>query len=912
MRDLLQVFWAYFIKPFIWYYRKYILVFMVAMLLLGIANQYGVIRLPFSKSEGIEAMATNTALVLHTKNYQSVLKEIEQTSYANDLMAVSLLQKWKSNLNRLDSLFKGTKDYANLLQKATITSGAQVINSSAADWLFAVEMPDNKLELETLLAAMQPTQLTDNNYRGYTIYSLSYEKGKRFSFAYSNQLLLISASTLLVETGIEQLDEINTSIANTASFERVLTYQPLEAENQLSVYINLETFSLLAGVLTKGQSKMVEKLAQLGSWIGLDSRFLKEGFLLSGKLYPPTATPFLKELAQQTAPTNSNIVQYLPKKTAALVYLGWNNFEKLYEKSHVSGNPNFERYMLSWISSEVALVIQDPIDDKNHFKNDRLVFVKATDTLLARQALTTYGQKYGRFKKGHYQNFDLTELGLNHILAPLFGNGIDPIQDACYTIVDDYVIFANSTTTLRSWVEQYTSGETLDKTAEYAAFVRQIQKESNIYTFISTPRSLKFLKYLARSEWHQYLTDQFSNLQNLQPIGIQCYGMGDHFSVNISISHLKVNKQVKNQSSIAWSFGLDEKAATKAYTLFDASVNQHFILVQDSSRRVYLIDNKGENQWKEPIYLPKFIQSEVFGVDYYSSGELQFVFNTPTSIYVLNKSGRIIKKIDLVAPAKTGMLVTNYGQTPSFFVPCKNGYVYGFDKNGQPLNGWQPNKNVGPIHFPMQYMEYKDKRYLIATSRAGTSKAFDSNGKSLFRKAALGLKLNHWDNDPSIGRIAGGNTDGSIRILNHKGKGFKINALPDMNKNVSFAYADVTGDERKDYIRLQDSTLAIHYYTPQEDKKGRMKETFVPKGIFQLSHKAQVVFGVNMVTQDKDYIGLFNKDQGAIYLYDTAGTLQNGFPLAGTSTFSIVDLFNENRNTVVVTNNNKIYAYKLQ
>ena len=133
-----------------------------------------------------------------------------------------------------------------------------------------------------------------------------------------------------------------------------------------------------------------------------------------------------------------------------------------------------------------------------------------------------------------------------------------------------------------------------------------------------------------------------------------------------------------------------------------------------------------------------------------------------------------------------------------------------------------------------------------------------------------------------------------------------------MNKNVSFAYADVTGDERKDYIRLQDSTLAIHYYTPQEDKKGRMKETFTPKGIFQLSHKAQVVFGVNMVTQDKDYIGLFNKDQGAIYLYDTAGTLQNGFPLAGTSTFSIVDLFNENRNTVVVTNNNKIYAYKLQ
>lgn len=911
MRDLLKVFWAYFIRPFLWHNRKYIVILFLGIMLLSLASRYGIIRLPFSQSKGIEAMATNTALVLHTEDYQSILANLEQTTYAKDLMKISILEKWKNNLTLLDSLLEQTNEYAGLLKKASITSGAQVINSSEADWLFAVEMSDNVINIEELLAAMMPIKLTNNNYRGYTVYTLYYEKNKQFSFAYFNQLLLISTSTLLVETGVEQLDQINTSIAYTPSFERVLSYQPLSATDNLSVYVNLETLSLLTGVLTKGQSDAIERLEKIGSWMGMSSRFLREGFVLSGKFAPRAENKFLQALCKQKAPASSKIADYLPKKTAALLYLGWEDFEDLYDDYNNVDYPNFERYILPWIDREIALVIQDPIDQKNVFKNDKIVLLQAKDTLLARQALTEYGEKYGRFRKGTYQNFDVTELGLNHIIEPILGNDLDPIEDACYTIVDNYVVFANSTATLEDWIRQYVSGSILSQTAEYAAFVKQIKRQSNVYTFFSTPKSLKFLKYLVRAEWHDYITTQFKGLKNLYPIGIHCHGMQDYFVVNLSTSHLTIQPQNQNQSSVAWSYSLDTEAATLAYPLYDVAQNQYYTFVQDSSRRVYLLNNKGQNLWEEPIFLPELIQSEVFGIDYYNSDQLQFAFNTASSIYVLDKTGQTLKKIDLIAPAKAGLLVTNYKRTPSFFIPCRNGGVYGFDKNGRPLNGWQPNKNVGPVHFPMQYMEYKEEHYLVATSRAGTCKAFEHNGTAHFRGGILGLKLTEWGLDPSIGRIAAGNKDGTIRILNYKGRGFKINALPNINQQVSFAYVDVTGDERKDYVRLQDSVLAIHYYTTVEDKKGKQKDKFVAKGIFSLPHQAQAIFEVNMVNQAKKSVGMLDKQQGSIYLYDGNGVLHDGFPLAGTSPFSSIDLFNENRNAIVVINNNQIYAYKL-
>ena len=213
----------------------------------------------------------------------------------------------------------------------------------------------------------------------------------------------------------------------------------------------------------------------------------------------------------------------------------------------------------------------------------------------------------------------------------------------------------------------------------------------------------------------------------------------------------------------------------------------------------------------------------------------------------------------------------------------------------------------------MAYLEYEAQRYFIAVTRAGTCRAYKRNGASYFLKGKLGMGLTGWGIDPSIGRIAGGSKKGRIRVLNTRGKGFGLAPVKDLKPPVQFLYADVVGDARKDYIRVDAQKIAVHAYQPQTDEKGRTKEVLQEMGLYDIPvANDRVVFEVQLYGRSKSYIGYWDRATGSIGLLDATGQLQRGFPLAGTSRFAVVDLFNEQGNTLVVANGNRVYTYKLK
>jgi hypothetical protein len=137
--------------------------------------------------------------------------------------------------------------------------------------------------------------------------------------------------------------------------------------------------------------------------------------------------------------------------------------------------------------------------------------------------------------------------------------------------------------------------------------------------------------------------------------------------------------------------------------------------------------------------------------------------------------------------------------------------------------------------------------------------------------------------------------------LNTRGKGFGLSSIKGISKHVQFVYADVMGDARKDYIRVG------------EDKKGRLKDILKEGGVYELGASAKrKAFAVDVIGTSKQYIGLWEPENGSISLLNAKGEVQNGFPLAGTSTFQSVDLFGERGNTLIVANNNRVYTYKLK
>lgn len=911
--DFFKNFWTYLLRPILYRHRRKILgVFLGISLVLWVGTSYHLFRMPFVKVKGMEAMSENvTALILETSQYQKTLEELEKATYYQDLKSISILRKWEGGLKFIDSLLQATDSYKDLLNKAHIVSGAQVTSNETADWLYALDEYSSSFNVQTFIEELMPTNTLKTLYRGRTIYNLSFEDGQGVSISVFRGLILISPVTILVESGIEQLDNISSSVAESTSFIQV-AQEIKNEEGRLVLHLNLGTISSLTSVITKSNPRAMVGLRSMGKWMGLDTRFLENGFMLSGHLYPSKENKFLQALAKQAAPKNSRIAEYLPQNMGAMLYLGWNDFKQFYTSYQDKTDEDFEKYFLPWIGQEVTLFIEDPTDDENDFVKDKLVFIQSIDTALTWKLLQQYAHQFGELDEQAYQNFMITQIAANNPLKALFGEDLDPLQNPYYTIIDNYIVFANARTTLEGWIKSFNTRQMILDLPEYHAFFEQAKNKSNIYALLNTPNSAKFLQHLVRPQLHDYLNTSFQKFRNIYPVGVQFYGFKEHFLVNLSTAYNVVREQEEVKASSAWQADLAAAAAIAPKALRSHDGN-YYIMAQDVNNRLYLFNKNGENLWGKDKVLTRRINSDIFEIDFYSNKQIQYAFSTDSAIYVMDKAGSYLKIIPLISRASNGVLAVDYGQGPRFFIACRNGAFYGYEQNGKPLSGWQPLERVGRINYPMAFMNYQDKRYFIMTTRTGNCRAFKRNGQPYFKGGKLPSNMTGWGIDAPLGRIVGGSSNGKVRILNTKGKGFGLSPVKGLNKNVQFVYADVIGDERKDYIRIGEDKMSVHYYTKEEDKKGRLKDVLKEAGIYALETKEKrKAFAVNLSGTSKQYIGLWEPGNGSISLVNAKGEVQNGFPLAGTSKFQIVDLFGERGNTLVVANNNRVYTYKLK
>ena len=108
------------------------------------------------------------------------------------------------------------------------------------------------------------------------------------------------------------------------------------------------------------------------------------------------------------------------------------------------------------------------------------------------------------------------------------------------------------------------------------------------------------------------------------------------------------------------------------------------------------------------------------------------------------------------------------------------------------------------------------------TGKSGACQAYNLSAVPYFNDGKLLSPISGWGVDASIGRIAAGSYDGEIKILNSLGKGFSLKALNGMTSDVQFVYAAVIGDERKDYVRVSDSLMYVHYYAKEKNNKGKI------------------------------------------------------------------------------------------
>ena len=263
--------------------------------------------------------------------------------------------------------------------------------------------------------------------------------------------------------------------------------------------------------------------------------------------------------------------------------------------------------------------------------------------------------------------------------------------------------------------------------------------------------------------------------------------------------------------------------------------------------------------------------------------------------------------MELPDPATNGLCIIDFEKNRDyqFFVGTKNGNIYGFEKTGEPVEGWNPRDNIGVLGHDIEHFQVGGKDYILALTNEGKFHVLGRDGHPNFEAVSFEKKFLSppgFQTFSNSARMVLTDQSGRAKVFNIKGKHFNLYVGADKNNQNQFQFADIVGDDRKDYISLSNKDLSCYYYSESKFSKAFDKRFDKPQ------HELFTV----KINKEKDQIGTLNRKNKRINLLKNDGKLVDGFPLAGTTKFTICDLFDTKEKILVVALDDSIYTCKIQ
>jgi hypothetical protein len=332
------------------------------------------------------------------------------------------------------------------------------------------------------------------------------------------------------------------------------------------------------------------------------------------------------------------------------------------------------------------------------------------------------------------------------------------------------------------------------------------------------------------------------------------------------------------------------------------------ILVQDVADNLYLLNKKGIILWKIPLDEP--IMGGVIQVDVYKNKKLQYLFNTKTKLYILDRLGNHVERfpVNLRFEASAGVVVFDYDHSRNYriCVPCvdKNVYLYNIEGNiipGWEFKGCENSLTVSPQHFrdrTNDYIVFHDKYQLYILNRKGQSRVqpkmqFSASKQNKFWFTAK--------NDETKSSVTCTNTKGVVYHVYLNGDVDTV-FFHTFSEDHFFMYRDLNSDGENDYIFLDGKKLEVYSHNKHLMFEHKFKNNIIDEPTFYV------------FSSSNHKLGVVDMESSKLYLFNSDGSMHQGFPLMGTSPFRISYIDNNagHFNLFVGGEGNFLYNYEVK
>ncbi len=920
--------------------KRKITIILLSVLIISIViigyNYYKSIKEPVSPA--LNAIPDRATIIFKTKNTNNSWQKISESVIWKELIKIDLFKELNKEICFMDSVFKTNDNISNIINKNSTYISLHFSGYGKFNFLYLINLPNIHYEssIDNFIkkSCKDKILLNKRKYKDVSITEVKFPDCKKtLYYTTTKGIFIASFYSLLVEDAIRQLNSGN-SIKDNNAFNNVYTTSGKNVD--ANIYINFKYFSRLFTLLFSNEHKdNVRFIADIAEWTELDVTIKNDELLLNGFTATDTTSQYLDLFTDQNA-QKTELTKILPYNTAMFMFWGFENYNKflirhksfLKEKNKINSynkeierlNNEFkfdiEKNALSWIGNEMALVVTKPSGSYSSATDECLTNVKDntfavfntanidTALLLLDDIANKVNTKLSlnpdtiTFKK-HFIN----HINIPRIMSTLFGSLFQKIETNYYTCINNYIIFANSQSSLQNFINSNLYGKTLNTTnanKSYNSFSENISDNSNLYLYCNIKKSINLLKYYVTPKTLKNIQENYSQIKNFEAVGIQLRPDKNMFYTNI---YLKYNPSYAEEDNSLWKITLDTTISSQPFIIKDHIDNTHKIIVSDINNNLYLIDRDGKILWKNSV--KEKIISNVQMIDYYKNGKFQYVFNTENYIYIIDRNGNNIENypIKLKEKATNGLSVFDYDKNKDyrFILACSN-KIYNYLQNGKINKAWFISTTKNTIIKPVQHIKINDIDYIIASDKQGNVLILDRKGKEKIK-----LKQNFITSPNSC--FYTGNAIDRTKLLTTDENGKIVAILSDGNvetmsvKDFShshfFLYKDINNDKLKDFIFLDNNELSVYDHSKK----------LLFSHIFDSNINIKPAF-INMPAHN-NLIGIVSSKTKEVFLFDENGKLKQNSPFTGATPFCITNLNNDNQLNLIVGSVETIHNYIL-
>lgn len=524
---------------------------------------------PIAVKKAMTMVPEDAVLVIETSNLTDAWTEISDSKMWNYLIENPYFKDLNEDIDLLNKYLKDNLIADQALKNRKLLMSMHMISATDYDFLFVVDLKNiaqiKKLGLKGILDNVDGYTVKERTYGDETIVELIDQEDPSFIIylTISDNLLVATFTGSLMEKSIDQkpTDEEDLGYwANNSDF--ALVAAKTSKDELFKLFFNYSQIDAFSMAYLTEPSETVEMLGNSLTFSAFSVDFYDELLSLEGYTDIDSVGSYVKAMAH-VEPGKVLAWRIMSDQTALYFSMGFDDFFDFYynlTKQYEDGNAEdmedvqksitkIERLLgislhedfFKWIGKEIALVKLRP--NRNTRLEDVVMAVHANDIDDAKAGLDRILKKVKnrvkivKFKPEEYKNYTIEYLEISGFFKIFLGKLFKDLEKPYFTYIEDFVVFSNSSDVLKSIIDDYIKGSTLDKKSDFVDFKDEFSNKSNITIFIRTPQIYENLYFYSNAADRKDIKENKEFILSFEKIGFQLVSEGDMFRTSLMAMH---------------------------------------------------------------------------------------------------------------------------------------------------------------------------------------------------------------------------------------------------------------------------------------------------------------------------------------------------------------------------------------